>query len=135
MTLHIRRLVPAAMTAVLFALPAAAGEMMTDADLLSTIPGSTLTGVSNEDMETTWVQTYETGDRRGSSSGLFGTRPYSSDWRVGRGLWCETWDSGSGCWRIERLDRDTLQPWHGEQKLPNVWRIVTHSASDRYADQ
>lgn len=108
---------------------ASAAEFLTEKELLSTIPGATLTGISNDDLETTWVQTYEYGDRKGTSSGFFGGRPYISDWRVGRGLWCETWVSNSGggdtgCWRIEMIDQNTLQPWHGTRKLPNVWKIV-----------
>lgn len=108
---------------------ASATEFMTEKELLSTIPGATLTGISNEDFETIWIQTYEHGDRSGTSSGFFGGSPYSSDWRVGRGLWCETWvtvsgASDMGCWRIEMVNAETLQPWHGEIKLPNQWKIV-----------
>lgn len=136
MTLYALRLVLAgAVSSTLFAAEqVVAAEMMSEAELLSTIPGASLTGVSNEDLETQWVQSYGAGDHFGSASGVFGTKPYSSEWRVGQGLWCETWDSGSGCWRIERLDRSILQPWHGDRKLPNVWTIVTPSPSDRFTD-
>lgn len=100
--------------------PLSAGEMMDTLDLLATIPGATLSGISNEDGQTRWVQSY---DRDGGAVGTFGDRGYTSNWSVRRGLWCEDWGSGSGCWRLERLDADTIQPYHGDRKLENVWTI------------
>ena len=105
--------------------PLQAGETMNAAELLATIPGATLTGISNEDLETRWVQVYETGTQSGSSAGTFGADDqYVSQWSVRRDLWCEDWGHRAGCWKIERIDEDTLQPYRGTEKLPNVWKIL-----------
>lgn len=101
-----------------------AGEMMDAEDLLATIPGATLTGISNEDFRTRWTQIYDSGGSSGGSMGTFGERPYTSQWTVRRDLWCEDWGSGGGCWRLELVDAETIQPYHGDRKLPNAWRIV-----------
>ncbi|MCL6285358.1 hypothetical protein M3P21_17650 [Ruegeria sp. 2012CJ41-6] len=110
--------------ALCLAAPAGADEIMSAEDLLATIPGAVLTGISNEDGATPWVQTY---GRDGQAKGVFGARDYSSSWAVRRDLWCEDWGSGSGCWRLERVDENTIQPYHGDRKLQNVWTIQRHS--------
>ena len=104
--------------------------MMSAEDLLAVIPGATLTGISNEDFQTRWTQTYDSGGPSGSSTGTFGERAYTSQWSVRRNLWCEDWGSGSGCWRLERVDAVTIQPYHGDRKLPNAWRIMQPAAAD-----
>lgn len=108
--------------------PIHAGEMMDAAELMRTIPGATLAGISNEDHATRWVQTYDTGETQGLGEGTFGDRPYTSIWSIRRDLWCESWSNRSECWRIERVSETTLQPYVGQQKLPNVWTIITPSS-------
>jgi hypothetical protein len=119
-----RPLAAAAACYVLLSLPARGGEMMDAADLLATIPGATLTGISNEDMTTRWVQTYGPGAQAGEATGDFGGRSYTSHWSVRRDLWCEEWSGRAGCWRLERVDAQTIQPYRGAEKLPNVWQIT-----------
>lgn len=124
---QVRSYVFAAVVAVIGvgALPVKAEETMSAAELLATIPGATLTGISNEDLETRWVQVYGTGTQNGSSEGTFGADDkYVSQWSVRRDLWCEDWGHRAGCWKIERVDEDTLQPYYGTEKLPNVWKIL-----------
>ncbi|MEX0351500.1 MAG: hypothetical protein AB3N15_18910 [Paracoccaceae bacterium] len=108
------------------ATPSGADGVMDAEELLATIPGAVLSGISNEDGATRWVQTY---DRDGGAAGIFGQRTYRSNWTVRRDLWCEDWGTGSGCWRLERIDEDTIQPYHGDRKLENVWKIVRHADS------
>ncbi|EBA15641.1 hypothetical protein RSK20926_15526 [Roseobacter sp. SK209-2-6] len=103
---------------------ARAGAFMTAEEMLEVIPGASLTGISNEDFETRWVQRYERGERSGIAQGRFGERSYASRWSVRRDLWCEDWGSGSGCWRLKRIDGATLQPYRGSEKLPNAWMIL-----------
>ncbi|MDP5217849.1 hypothetical protein Q5Y75_11520 [Ruegeria sp. 2205SS24-7] len=55
---------------------------------------------------------------------MFGQRDYTSNWSIHRDLWCEDWGSGTGCWRLERVDETTIQPYHGDRKLTNVWTIL-----------
>ncbi|MBE1282703.1 MAG: hypothetical protein GJ676_05270 [Rhodobacteraceae bacterium] len=102
----------------------AAQEFLSAEELLATIPGATLTGISNEDQKTRWVQHYQSGDRSGTAAGEFNGRSYTSQWSVRRGLWCEEWSNRSGCWRMERISETELQPWQGARKLPNTWSIV-----------
>lgn len=108
----------------LVAAPVQAGEMMSAQDLMQTIPGATLSGISNEDYTTRWVQTYGPGKTSGTGEGTFGERVYTSSWSIRQDLWCESWSNRSECWRIERVNETTLQPYVGQQKLPNVWTIV-----------
>lgn len=106
------------------AAPGHAGEMMSAQDLMQTIPGATLSGISNEDYTTRWVQTYGPGETSGTGEGTFGERAYTSAWSIRQDLWCESWSNRSECWRIARVNETTLQPYIGQQKLPNVWIIV-----------
>ncbi|WP_164657964.1 hypothetical protein [Tropicibacter sp. Alg240-R139] len=107
----------------LVAAPLQAGEMMSAQELMQTIPGAILSGISNEDHTTRWVQTYGLGERSGTGEGTFGERIYTSAWTIRQDLWCESWSNRSECWRIERVNATTLQPYVGQQKLPNVWII------------
>lgn len=120
MTLRVMDWCRVAILVSVAAAPVKAGEIMTAEELLETIPGATLSGISNEDHETRWVQVYHAD---GSAEGQFGDRAYSARWSVRRNLWCEEWSNRSGCWRMERIDENTLQPHYGDQKLPNVWTI------------
>lgn len=115
------------MLALLIAGPMHAGEMLTAQQLQALMPGATLSGISNEDYETRWVQTYGPGEKSGTSTGVFGERNYTTSWSIRRDLWCEEWSNRSGCWRLERVDENTLQPYAGQEKLLNVWTIVEHA--------
>lgn len=118
-------LICASLVAGVFAAPVAAQEFMTGEELLATIPGAVLTGISNEDGQTRWVQEYHPGGRSGRASGTYDKGAYTSKWSVRRDLWCEEWGSRSGCWRMERVGESHLQPWSGDRKLPNAWEILT----------
>lgn len=122
MNMHIQAL--AISLTSLLALPVTAQDFMTKKELQATIPGGTLYGISNQDKKTRWVQTYSKGKRKGKIAGLWGDEEYSAEWRIKGNLWCETWDSGSGCWKLVLVDAKTIHPYKdGKEYTGAVWNL------------
>lgn len=105
---------------------AQAQDFMTEAELLATIPGSQLSGVSNRDNKSTWVQAYSQASSKntGLLNGLWNKKDkYQAKWSVQNGQWCEEWDGGSGCWHLEQIDAKTLRVYADGEPLKNPWKI------------
>ena len=100
-----------------------AQEYMTEKELLSTLPGATIYGISEKDGKTRWVQTYGKGRKKGNISGVFGKDKYKAKWSISGNVWCEDWGCGNGCWQIVRIDAKTLQPHKGTYKSSHVLKI------------
>ncbi|WP_143534490.1 hypothetical protein [Roseovarius albus] len=96
---------------------------MTEKEMLATLPGSTVHGISNQDNKTGWVQAYSKGRKKGKIAGLFGSDEYESDWRVIDGQWCEDWGEGFHCWNFERVGANKLRVHQGGKPLKNLWTI------------
>lgn len=108
----------------LIALPAVGQDFMSKKELQATLPGATLYGISNQDKKTRWVQTYSKGKRRGSIAGLWGNEKYTSKWQIKGDLWCEEWNSGSGCWKLVLVDAKTIHPYKdGKEYTGATWNI------------
>ncbi|MEL6432198.1 MAG: hypothetical protein AAFQ28_00175 [Pseudomonadota bacterium] len=108
------------------AVPAQAQQFMSEAELLATIPGSQISGISNQDGKTEWVQAYSkyNGRTNGAISGLWdGKDKYKAKWFVRNGQWCEEWDSGKGCWQVERLSEKKLRIYLDGKPFKNTWSI------------
>jgi len=103
---------------------AGAQEFMTQKELLTTIPGQTLYGLSNADNKTKWAQVYSKGRKKGRITGVFGDTQYKSKWFVKEDFWCENWDGGQGCWKFVQVGEKQLRAYKdGKRKLENSWRI------------
>ena len=77
---------------------------MSEDELLATIPGNMLYGLSERDGKTKWAQAYGKQRRgKGKINGVFGSDKYTAEYFVQGGQWCENWGSGSGCWHVERI--------------------------------
>lgn len=104
--------------------PASAQEFMSKKEMLATIPGATLYGVSNSDGKTKWAQAYSKGRKKGKISGVFGEDKYEATWQVKGDMWCEDWGSGKGCFKFVRVSDKNLQVYkEGTKKLKNHWKI------------
>jgi len=118
----------AASCLLLFVLPAnaQAQQFMTQAELLATIPGSQISGVSNKDGKTPWVQAYSKSNssKKGVVSGIWNKKSkYQMEWYVKGDQWCEKWDSGEGCWSIERVSAKKLRVHKDGKPLKNTWNL------------
>ena len=101
-----------------------AQTFLTEKELLTTIPGATVYGVSNSDGKTKWIQNYSTGKRKGNIAGLWGGKDkYKAKWYVKNGQWCEKWNEGSACWHVERVKSKKLRMYNDGKPLKNLWRI------------
>ena len=108
---------------LLVANSASTQEFMTQKELLATIPGGTLSGISNSDDKTRWVQNYGKGRKKGKIAGLFGKEQYKSKWFVKGNKWCEDWGTGNGCWDVERVGEKELRGYVDGKPLKNSWMI------------
>lgn len=116
-------LLPAVALLALSTLGAGAQTFMTQKELLETLPGATITGVSARN-GTAWIQVYSEGRRRGNIAGRFGEDEYSAKWYVRQNKWCEDWGSGKACWFVERLDAKTLQTYEEDgTRKNNPWTL------------
>ncbi len=102
---------------------AQAQNFMTQKELLATIPGSTLYGISNNDGKTQWAQAYGKGRKKGKIAGNFGGDKYEAEWFVDGNQWCENWGSGSDCWQFVRTGNKELQPYKGGKPLKYPWKM------------
>ena len=114
--------------ALLFFAPqtAQAQEFMTQKELLATIPGNQLSGTSNQDGKTPWVQAYSKASKgkKGLLNGLWNNKDkYQSEWYVKGDQWCEKWDSGEGCWQVERVSAKKLRAYKNGKPLKNTWNL------------
>lgn len=103
-----------------------AQEFMTQEELLATIPGNQLSGISNNDGKTPWVQAYSKATRKknGKLNGLWnGKDKYSGDWFVKDDQWCEKGDWGQKCWSIERIGSNEFRIYEGGQPMKNTWKL------------
>ena len=103
-----------------------AQDFMTQAELLATIPGSQISGISNRDGKTPWVQAYSKANskNRGLLNGIWNKKDkYQSEWYVKGDQWCEKWDSGEGCWSAERIRKKNLRMYKDGEPLKNTWNL------------
>lgn len=101
-----------------------AQEFMSQQELLATIPGATLYGVSSQDGKTKWAQAYGKGRKKGKIAGVFGKDKYQAKWWVKDDMWCEDWGSDKGCWKMVRDGDKQLQAYkEGTKKVKYPWNI------------
>ena len=96
----------------------ASATLMSDQEILSLIPGSTISGISSSDGKTKWIQKYDSVDAgvsNGSGEGDFGGDPYDFIWEVKDGQLCEDWGSGNGCWSLELVENGTAIQRYGKK--------------------
>ncbi len=108
--------------------PVFAAEYMTVEEMLATIPGKTLTGISNEDGKTRWIQDYaepKKGKKKGKIVGYWGESKdkYKSRWYIKKGKWCENWGSGRGCWDLVKEGNKIIAHKKGKPQ-ENHWEIL-----------
>ena len=116
----------ASVAVLLGPLPAHAQNFMTQSELLATLPGSQISGVSNRDGKTPWVQAYSkaNGSKKGLISGIWNKKDkYQNEWYVKGDQWCEIWDGGEGCWQIERESAKKLRVYKDGKPLKNTWNL------------
>ena len=107
---------------------AVASEFMTVEEMLNTIPGKTLTGISNQDGETRWIQDYaepKPGKKKGKIVGYWGEskEKYKSRWYIKKGKWCENWGSGKGCWDLV-MEGNKIIAYKKGKPLENHWEFM-----------
>lgn len=105
---------------------ALAQEFMTQEELLATIPGGQLSGVSNNDGKTPWVQAYSkaTSKKNGKLNGLWdGKDKYTGDWFVKGDQWCEKGDWGQKCWSVERIGTKEFRIYEDGIPKKNTWKL------------
>lgn len=121
---RIRPAVAVTAFALTLAAPASAQDFMTEDQLLATIPGSVIDGVSNNG--TRWAQSYSAykgGRKNGAINVNFGGQKSKSKWSVKNGMWCEDWGSGSACWQVERVGDKGLKMYENGKPKKNVWQL------------
>lgn len=105
-----------------------AQTFMTEEEMLNTIPGAKLGGISSSDGETPWEQTYakpKKGNSKGKGTGIWNnTDTYKFSWKIKKGKWCENWNGGSACWNAELIDESTIQMYKKGKKMSQVWKII-----------
>lgn len=106
--------VAATMVGTIVALPdrAYAQDFMSQAELISTIPGETIQSRSNDG--TPWAQAYSKGTKRGKIKGVYGGERYDAQWYVEGDKWCENWGDGQACWSVERVDERSLRMYDSD---------------------
>jgi len=103
-----------------------AQDFMTQEELLATIPGGQLSGVSNSDGKTPWIQAYSkaTSKKNGKLNGLWnGKDKYTGDWFVKGDQWCEKGDWGQGCWSVERVGTNEFRIYKDGKPQKNTWKL------------
>lgn len=99
---------------------------MSQKELLATIPGGQISGVSNQDGKTKWVQAYSKANKkkRGVLSGLWGGKDkYEGEWFVQGDQWCEKGSWGEKCWSIERVGSKKLRIYENGVPKKNTWKL------------
>ncbi len=99
---------------------------MTQEELLATIPGGQLSGVSNNDGKTPWIQAYSkaTSKKNGKLNGLWdGKDKYTGDWFVKDDQWCEKGNWGQKCWSVERIGANEFRIYENGQPKKNTWKL------------
>ncbi|WP_159089939.1 hypothetical protein [Ruegeria sp. Alg231-54] len=99
---------------------------MTQEELLATILGGQLSGVSNNDGKTPWVQAYSkaTSKKNGKLNGLWdGKDKYTGDWFVKDDQWCEKGNWGQKCWSVERIGANEFRIYENGQPKKNTWKL------------
>jgi len=102
------------------------GTYMTEEELLSTFPGSTVSSISNRDGKTPWTQDYgepRKGKMKGKIKGVFGGSSYSSTWEIKNGQWCEDWGSGKSCSNMVRVDETHIRVYKSGKPQKNLWEL------------
>ena len=121
------KLLPAIATAALLTSTqvSPAQTFMSEKELLATIPGQTLDGLSNQDGKTKWAQTYSAanGRKKGIIAGNFGGEKYDAKWYVKKGQWCEDWGSGNDCWSMERVGAKNIRIYKDGKPKKNFWTV------------
>lgn len=124
---HILRMVAAgAFFGTMLAGTATAQDFMTKAELLATIPGSQISGISNQDGKTPWAQAYSAASRKntGVYNGIWdGKDKYKGEWFVDGNKWCEKGGWGQRCWDIERVSAKKLRIYFDGKPLKNTWNL------------
>ena len=103
-----------------------AQTFMTEAEMLETFPGATVSGISNSDGKTHWTQTYnqpKKGKKKGKITGKFGADSYKANWKIKKDKWCETWKGGRACWQMERVGEHEIRLYKKGKALDKLWTL------------
>ena len=111
----------AALGLLVLASPATAQEFMSQAELLATIPGSTIQSKTNQGVP--WSQAYSAGKKKGTIAVNFNGEKSASKWFVKGNQWCEDWGSGKACWDVERVDEHSLRMYENGKPKKNLWKL------------
>jgi hypothetical protein len=106
---------------------AAAQTLMTNKELLVTIPGKTLNGLSNIDNKTQWTKTFSARkgrSKKGKILGYYSGKKHESNWKVKNDQWCEYWRSGKWkCFSLERVGAKEFRIYKDGKPLKNFWTL------------
>lgn len=103
-----------------------AQQFMTKDELLAAIPGNQLSGISNQDGKTPWVQAYSKATKKntGIYNGIWNRKDkYSGEWFVKGDQWCEKGDWGQQCWSLERVRAKEFRIYKDGKPLKKTWKL------------
>jgi hypothetical protein len=102
----------------------ASRKFLGEAELLATLPGNTVTGLTRDG--TPWTQTYSAADGTGTGTvtGSFGDDGIDATWSVDGSQWCEDWGTGSACFTFERVGESTLRAYQDGEPRANLWTVL-----------
>lgn len=103
---------------------ARAETFLTAEELKETLVGKTLSGLTKKGIPFSQkILEGKPGKNKGLIEGTQEGNSYESKWKIKGNKWCENWGSGSGCWRIVRIDETTIQAYKGKKMLKHVWKL------------
>ena len=101
-----------------------AQTFLSNAELLELLPGATLYSKNDRGMPWAQINSLPDGKNKGTVRSVFGKRRPYAKWFVRDGQWCENWGVGETCWRVERLDFQTLRMYGKNGKPRNhLWML------------
>jgi|GEM_PF-6921814 len=99
-----------------------AATFLTNEELLTTIPGKTLSGKTDDGKK--WTQTYSKGKRnKGRYNGIYEGEKYTGKWFVKNGQWCENWGEGNECRYMEQIKNNKLRGYKDGKPRKYLWTI------------
>ncbi|WP_127903516.1 hypothetical protein [Solirhodobacter olei] len=103
------------------ATPGFAASYLSQAQLLSMLPGHTVSGLAEDG--TKFVTNYGPGGRMGKAAGTYHNHPFEEAWYVQGNLWCENGGWGHVCYKVQQVDASTLQLYYNGKALKHTWSL------------
>ncbi len=99
-------------------------SFMTPEELMSTLVGKSLSGITTKGIPfTQTILAGKPGKKKGRIEGMQEGHSYESTWKIKGNRWCEAWPGGSDCWRLVKIDDNTVQAYRKKKKLDHVWTL------------